>query len=86
MGWIVSKSDDLYEEMEIASKVANFCLHELELNPSPGNYIKAQEAIARHRAAINKTESYLAARKSKQIILLCAAFILGVITYQYLKR
>lgn len=82
----MSKITDLYEEMEQASKDANFCLYEFDLHPSPSNYIKAQKAIARHRAAINRTERYLAVRRSKIIILMCIAFILGVITYQYVKR
>ena len=83
----MSKITDLYEEMEKANKAANLNLEELERNPTLRNHSFAKEAIDRHRRAIEEFEAALA--KRRMIIMFWSfffAFILGVITYQYLKR
>ena len=82
----MSKITDLMNEMERAQKDADHCLYELELHPSTGSYLLASKAVDRHREAIRRFENELAMRKAKRSILICLAFILGVITYQYLKR
>ena len=85
----MSKITDLCEEMEIANKAANFHLEELERNPTLRNHSFATEAVKQRRRAIEEFESALAERRDIRIILFVAslmAFILGVITYQYVKR
>ena len=85
----MSKITDLCEEMEIANKEANFHLEELERNPTRRNIELAKDSVDQHRRAIEELESALAERRGIRIILFVAslmAFILGVITYQYLKR
>ena len=85
----MSKITDLCEEMEIANKAANFHLEELERNPTLRNHSFATEAVKQQGRAIEEFESALAERRDIRIILFVAslmAFILGVITYQYVKR
>ena len=89
LGFIMSKITDLCEEMEIANKEANFHLEELERNPTRRNIEMAKESVDQHRCAIEELEAALAERRGIIIILFVAilmAFILGAITYQYLKR
>ena len=85
----MSKINDLCEEMEKANKAANYYLDELDRTPTLRNHSLAKEALDQHRRAIEEFESALAERRGIRIILFVAslmAFILGVITYQYLKR
>jgi hypothetical protein len=85
----MSKITDLYEEMEIANKAANFHLEELERNTTRRNIELSKEAIDQHRRAIEEFEAALAERRfirSIYFISSLLAFILGVITYQYVKR
>ena len=82
----MSKITDLYEEMEKANKAANYYLEELERTPTLRLHSMAKEAVDWHRQTIEIFEAALAARRAKQIILICIAFVLGILTYQYLKR
>jgi len=73
--------------MERANKAANFHLEELERNPTLKNYSLAKEAVDWQRETIEIVEVALA--RMRMIIMFWSCFIasiLGVITYQYLKR
>jgi hypothetical protein len=85
----VSKINDLCEEMEKANKAANYYLDELDRTPTLRNHSLAKEAVDQHRRAIEEFEAALAERRfirSIYFISSLLAFILGVITYQYVNH
>ena len=83
----MSKINDLCEEMEKANKAANYYLDELDRTPTLRNHSLAKEALDQHRRAIEEFEAALAKRQMIIMFWSCfIAFILGVITYQFLKR
>ena len=64
----------------------SFHLGEYEEEPSEKTFTEAYESIQAHGKAIERVTEELNRRKLEGVVALCFAFILGVITYQYVKR
>lgn len=83
------KIDDMLKDMENAGGTANQALNELGRNPNAYTAFAAKKAVAEHKRTIDEFEAALAERRGIRIILFISslmAFILGIITYQYVKR
>jgi acyl CoA:acetate/3-ketoacid CoA transferase alpha subunit len=79
----------MLKDMQQANAAAYMALNELDRNPNAMTAWAAKKAVAEHKRTIEEFEIELATRRVTIIIFFVSsllAFILGVITYQYVKR